>query len=316
MSVPLSILMLTYNEEQNLERCLASLHGWAEDIVVVDSFSTDRTLEIAARYGAHVYQHAFEGHARQWLWGMRNVPFKHEWIFMHDPDHRATPELKRELEAKFGKGFPADADGIYVKRRNVFQRRWIRFGGYYPVWMLKIVRHRVVFFDEQEFDYRAYVPGRTFRLEHDIIEENLKEEDIGFWIEKHNGFATRQATEELYRTAQPASWKTTPQFFGSPDQRTLWLKVKWYRLPLYLRPFLYFGYRYFLRLGFLDGGKGFIFHFMQAFWYRLLVDIKINQLKEAAQAERQPRGKGDGENVPLAAVDRGEVDGIRVQNPK
>jgi len=277
--LPLSFLMLTLNEELNLERSLSSLAGWADDVVIVDSFSTDRTLEVAQKYGARVVQHKFEGHARQWLWGMRNIEFKNPWLFMHDPDHSVMPELKQELEEVFRKGVPEDVNGLYVKRRNVFQGKWIRHGGYYPVWMLKIVRHQMVSFDEHEFDYRAYVPGRTWTLRHDIIEENVKEEDITFWIDKHNRFAVRQAEEELFRARHPDKWQTTPSLFGNSDQRTLWLKMRWYRMPLFVRPFLYFIYRYFLRLGFLDGKKGFIFHFLQAFWYRLIVDVKLEQLR-------------------------------------
>jgi glycosyltransferase involved in cell wall biosynthesis len=271
--------MLTFNEELNLDRSLSSLAGWADDVVVLDSFSTDRTLEIANNYGVRVHQHKFEGHAAQWLWGIRNIDFAHEWLFMHDPDHRVTPELKQELQELFGQGIPDDVNGLYVKRRNVFQGKWMRHGGYYPIYMLKIVRRDLVTFDEREFDYRAYVPGRTLKLKHDIIEENIKEEDITFWINKHNGFATRQAEEEMFRANNPDSWKTTPAFLGNSDQRTLWLKVRWYRMPLFIRPFLYFFYRYFLRLGFLDGKKGLIFHFMQALWYRFLVDAKIDQLR-------------------------------------
>ncbi len=288
-SAPFSVLMLTFNEEANLRRSLPGLSGWAPDIVIVDSFSTDRTLEIAREFGARVFQNKFTGHAAQWLWGMRNVPFANDWIFMHDPDHRATPELRAELDALFARGIPPEINGLFVKRRNVFQGKWIRHGGYYPKYMLKIVRHKTVWFDENEFDYRAYVPGPTLKLKHDIIEENVKEEDITFWIDKHNGFATRQAHEEMFRARHPESWKTTPSLLGNADQRTLWLKVKWYALPLYVRPFLYFFLRYFLLLGFLDGKKGAIFHFLHAFWYRLVVDIKLEQMRRApAQTAPSP----------------------------
>jgi glycosyltransferase involved in cell wall biosynthesis len=289
--IPVSFLMLTLNEELNLVHSLPILGGWADDIVILDSFSTDRTLEVAAKFGARVVQHKFEGHARQWLWGMQHIDFKHEWVFMHDPDHRLMPQLKAELEAMFARGVPADVNGFYVKRRNVFQGKWIRHGGYYPTYMLKLVRRHRVSFDEHEFDYRAYVPERTLTLQHDIIEENLKEEDITFWIDKHNRFAVRQAEEEMYRAQHPGSWKTAPRLSGNPDQRTLWLKKHWYRMPLFVRPFLYFFYRYFLRLGFLDGKKGFIFHFLQAFWYRLIVDVKLEQLRASAstQFEAPPR---------------------------
>ena len=276
--------MLTLDEEKNLPRALAGLAGWASDVVVLDSGSRDATVEIARAAGARVVEHAFEGHARQWLWGMREIPLENEWVFMHDPDHVVLPELKAELTELFARGVPPGVDGLYVRRRNVFRGRWIRHGGYYPKYMLKIVRRSVVQFDEREFDYRAYVPGRTLALAHDIVEENVKEEDITFWIDKHNRFACRQAEEELFRATHPESWKTTPSLLGTPDQRTLRLKILWYRLPLYLRPFLYFAYRYVLRLGFLDGKEGALFHFLQGFWYRLIVDVKLEELRRAAAA--------------------------------
>src|ERR1043166_405657 len=173
--IPLTFLMLTFNEELNLRRSLPTLAECADDLVIVDSFSTDETIALARDYGARVFQHKFEGHARQWLWGMRNLDLKYDWVFMHDPDHRMTAELKDELSGLFYAGVPGDVDGFYVNRRNIFQGKWIRHGGYYPKYMLKVVRRDVVTFDEREFDYRAYVPGKTQKLRHDIIEENLKE---------------------------------------------------------------------------------------------------------------------------------------------
>ena len=217
---------------------------------------------------------------------MNHTSLKHEWVLMHDPDHTVTPELREELAALFARGMPNDVNGFYVKRRNVFRGRWIRHGGYYPIWMLKIVRRRVVTFDEHEFDYRAYVPGRTRQLNFDIIEENLKENKISFWVQKHNGFAVKQAEEELFRAQHPESWKIRPSFFGMPDQRTLWLKIIFYRLPLFIRPALYFFFRYFIKLGFLDGSTGLMFHFLHAFWYRLLVDINIQELRASKHSSR------------------------------
>jgi hypothetical protein len=187
--------------------------------------------------------------------------------------------LERELEQLFRSAPPAEVHGFYVNRRNVFQGKWIRHGAYYPVRMLKLVRRNLVTFDEHEFDYRAYVPGRTLTLTHDIVEENLKENDITWWTDKHNRFAVKAANEEILRADLRAEWKVTPHFFGNSDERILWLKSRWYQLPLYVRPFLYFTYRYFLRVGFLDGKKGFIFHFLHAFWYRLLIDINIDQIR-------------------------------------
>jgi len=273
----LSIFILARNEERNLEDCLKSVAGWCHDIHLVDSLSTDRTVEIAESYGVRVYEHAFEGHTRQRTWALKNLPFENEWVMALDADHRVTPELRDELIRKFALP-PENLDGLYVKRRQVFRGRWLKHGGYYPKFMLKIFRRDRAFLDDHEFDYRFYVKGPTAILDHDILEANRNEDSISFFIEKHNKFATEQATEELKRRREALDYLVKTSFFGTPDQRTLWLKKKWYRLPLYLRPFFLFFYRYFLRFGFLDGKEGFIFYFLQSFWFRLLVDIRIEEL--------------------------------------
>jgi glycosyltransferase involved in cell wall biosynthesis len=274
---PVTVVILTFNEERNLEACLASLRDWAGEVFVVDSGSTDRTRELAEAGGARVVTHAFETHAKQWNWALRELPIAHEWVLALDADHRVTPALAAEIARVMAA--PA-ADGYYVPRRQIFRGRWIRHGGYYPVHLLKLFRRGRAWADEREFlDFRFYVQGQVGRLRGDLVEDNRNEADIGFWIDKHNRFATLQAMEELERGRHDPGFLVEPAFFGSPDQRTLWLKRIWYRLPLYVRPFLYFGYRYVLRLGFLDGREGFVFHFLQAFWYRLLVDIKLDELR-------------------------------------
>ena len=128
-------------------------------------------------------------------------------------------------------------------------------------------------------------------LPHDIVEDNRNEHTITAWTEKHTRYAALQAREELMRAAEPPPPGLTPSLFGSPDERVLWLKRRWTRLPLYWRPTLYFLYRYVLRLGFLDGREGFVFHVLQAFWYRLLVDINIDELRRAATSGRPGSGR-------------------------
>lgn len=277
----LSVFILTRNEELNLPDCLETLRGWCGDIHIVDSFSTDATLDIARRHGAHVHQHKFEGHTLQRYWALRNVPFANEWVFALDADHRVTPELRDELIELFSRP-PEDIDGLFVKRRQIFRGRWIRRGGYYPKHHLKLFRRQCAFLDDHEFDYRFYVKGKTRILKHDIIESNQNEWRISFFVEKHNKFASELAAEELKREAGEIEYLTSVSFFGNPDQRILRLKILWNRLPPYVRPFLLYFYRYFLRLGFLDGKEGFIFHFLQSLWFRLLVDIR----KEEMRAER------------------------------
>jgi glycosyltransferase involved in cell wall biosynthesis len=296
----LSVIIITLNEESNLARCVASLNGVNCEIVVVDSGSTDRTKEIASAAGARVVEHAFETHTQQWLWALDNLQLKSDWVFGMDADQRLSPELRHEINELFCReelSVRSDArereddklkriNGFYVKRRQVFRGKWIRHGGYYPKYLLKLFRRDKVKIETTDLmDHHFYVDNPIGKLQHDLIEDNKKENDISFWIDKHNRYASLLAREELLRNGNSSAQGLEPSLIGNPDQRTLWLKRVWTRLPLYVRPFLYFFYRYFLRLGFLDGKQGFIFHFLQGFWFRLLVDIKIDELRREQRSE-------------------------------
>ena len=280
-----TVVVLTFNEERNLEACLASVDGWAHAVFVVDSGSTDRTLAIAEQYGAQVAVRAFDGHVRQWQWAFANLPIETSWVLALDADQVVTPELRDDLLAKLPCWeAPGSPVGGYCNRRQVFRGKWIRHGGYYPKYLLKLFRREAVSLDEQDLvDHHFLVNGPTALLEGDLIEDNRNEADIAVWIGKHNRYAVLQARDEETRwsAADAPSGKLT----GTPDERTLWMKRVWNRMPLFFRPLGYFVYRYVFRLGFLDGKEGFIFHFMQAFWYRLLVDINRDEL-------RRGRGRG------------------------
>lgn len=296
-AVPLSVVVLTKNEERNLRDCLESVAGWCRESFIVDSGSNDATISIAEQYGAAVVAHPFESHTKQWNWALTHLSFCCDWVLCLDADQRVTPELRDEIGSLLADG-TVPQNGLYVKRRQIFRGKWIKHGGYYPKYLLKMVRHKYAWCDENErLDSHFYVKGSTGLLEHDIIEENQNENDITFWIDKHNRYAVAQASEELYRRNALAEWSLKPRFFGTPDERTLFLRQIWYRfLPLYLRPFLLFLYRYFLRLGFLDGKQGLIFHFFQSLWFRLLVDVKIEELAAS----------GSSETVAVSASDQNE----------
>jgi hypothetical protein len=157
--------------------------------------------------------------------------------------------------------------------------------------MLKVFRAWAAFTDDGELlDHHFYVRGRTARLDGLLLEDNQKEQDISFWMAKHIKYAERQAQEEHRRwRSKGGAWALEPRLFGSPDQRVLFLKRSWYRMPLYVRPVLYFFYRYLLRLGFLDGRQGFIFHFFHALWFRLLVDVHLEGLRDRPPAPDHSR---------------------------
>ncbi len=286
---PISAVVLTFNEEANIEACLASMVPAVREILVVDSGSTDRTVEIATRLGARVVQHPFAGHAAQWRFALAQ-PLQGRWILALDADQRLAPDLASGLPAALD-AMPEGVEGVYVNRLHVYRGKPLRRGGLFPKWMLKIFRTGTAFTDEGELlDHHFYVKGATARADGLLLEDNQKERDISFWLSKHVKYAERQAQEEHRRWhTGGGAWALEPRFFGSPDQRILWLKRAWYRMPLYVRPFLYFGWRYVVRLGFLDGRQGFLFHFFHALWFRLVVDVHLESLRRA-DAGRDPRG--------------------------
>lgn len=287
MKLPISVIVLTYNEEKNIEDCLESIYGWVEDIFVVDSYSTDKTLEIARRYTDKIYQHPFKSQAHQLNWVLENLSVKSEWILRLDADERVTPELRVELVTKLPK-IEKSITGLYIKRKVYFMGKWIRYGGYYPIWLLRIWRNGKAYCEQRWMDEHMKLrEGTVIFLNNDIIEKNMK--SLHWWIGKHNNYATREAIDILNLKYGLINCDTvSPRLFGTQEEKKRWLKEKLYvNLPLFVRPFLYFIYRYFIRLGFLDGKEGFIWHFLQGFWYRFLVDAKIYEIKNRAKKENK-----------------------------
>lgn len=280
-----SFIILTYNEEIHLPRLLKSIEALQAPIWVIDSGSTDSTIEIARSFGVHILVNTFENHPKQWDFALKNCNITTEWIIGLDADQIVTPELL-ELLGNFNPGNYDGINGIYFNRKNHFKGRWIKYGGYFPKFLLKMFRTGVGKSDLTEnMDHRFIVPGKTIIWQNGyLIEENLKENNIFFWIEKHNRYSNQIAQEEFNKKKNVHPLSIIPRFWGTPDERIAWLKKRWRRLPLFIRPFLYFHYRYFFQLGFLDGKQGFIFHFLHAFWFRLLVDIKIDEMEHRDQS--------------------------------
>jgi glycosyltransferase involved in cell wall biosynthesis len=279
----LSIVILTFNEEVNLPACLASLSGLDCTLCVVDSGSTDGTIAIAQAAGAIVLEHPFDTHTQQWAWALPHVPVATPWVLALDADQQLTPALRDEIAALFAPDDPlTEVAGFYINRRQVFRGQWIRHGGYYPKYLLKLFCRDRVWFDPDDLvDHHFYVTGPTRQLRNDLIEANRKEDDLSFWLAKHDRYAKLLASEEWQRWHSQRPMPVSPSFTGTPDQRTLWFKRVWWQCPRYVRPVLYFLYRYIVRLGFLDGKEGFVFHFLQALWFRLLIDIRLDELERS-----------------------------------
>ena len=262
----LSVVVLTYNEEIHLRRCLSSVRDIAREIVVVDSFSTDATVRIAGESGARVLQHEFSNQAQQFNWALDAANLSSDWILRLDADEYLTDELRDEIAERLS-AVPASVAGFSMKRRVYFLGRWIRHGGYYPSIMVRLFRRGKGRSDMREMDEHIVVDGAIERLKEDFIDENLK--GLEDWIAKHNRYATREAQ---------ASLRSVSAQYVSGDEETgrrVARRKIFLALPPFFRSFCYFIYRYFFRLGFLDGKEGLIFHFLQGFWYRFLVDAKL-----------------------------------------
>jgi glycosyltransferase involved in cell wall biosynthesis len=287
LPVPLTVLFVTRDEEANLERSLRSVHGFADQILVIDSESRDRTVEIARRYAEQVTNLAYEhGRIIPWIfqWGLDNLPIRHEWVLILEADQALTPELRAEIAALLARRDVAE-NGFYIRRRQIFRGKAIDFGGYGSKYLMKLFRRSHGELDPVEQDTRVYITGPVGRLRAPLEEWNRKEDEILFYLHKHLRYAEAFAREEHERGRQGLAWKIQPRLSGPPDARVLWLKDRYYRLPLYVRPALYFVYRYFFLLGVLDGANGFLFHFLQAYWFRLVVDVRLSELRrDAAKA--------------------------------
>lgn len=288
MKLPISVVILTYNEELNIQNCLKNIANWASEIFVVDSYSTDKTLKIVRKYGAKIVQHPFENQAQQFNWALDNLDIKNEWILRLDADEYLTEELKQEIsELLTGENIcvnprinpreSASINGFYIKRRVYFMGRWIKHGGYYPTWILRLFRKGKARSEEREMDeHIILLEGKAEKLKNDFIDENKK--SLEWWTEKHNQFSSREVKEILKKRKD---FQLKASLVSDPVARKRWTKEKIYlHLPLLWRAFLYFIYRYFFRLGFLDGKEGLIFHFLQGFWYRFLVDAKLYEYKK------------------------------------
>ncbi len=279
MSVDVTILILTKDEERNLPFALENVTGWARDVFVLDSGSTDRTCEIAESKGARLFSNPFESYAKQRNHGLQRLPITTPWVLFLDADEVLTAELKEEISRTLpDTGF----DGFLMRRRFYFMGRWIRHGGYYPTEILRLFRHGKGTV-RRDVNEHVEVEGRVGILQHDFIDRNHK--GLFEWIEKHNRYSEIEARQLLSasRAEAPEEDRLGARLFGTQAERKQWLRRNVWNtlLPPLIRPFLYYFYRYVLRAGFLDGVEGFIYHFLQGLYYPILIDAKYLQLKRA-----------------------------------
>jgi glycosyltransferase involved in cell wall biosynthesis len=275
---------MTLNERINLPDCLESIKEFVDDIVIVDSFSTDNTLEIASRYTDKIYQNRFVNYSKQFIWSLNNADIRHEWILRLDADERWTVDGFEKVKNLIENDL---ADGIYVRMKIYFMNRWIKHGGFYPNIFLRVYKKSKGSLEDRWMDEHIKVDGKTIVTDIDVIEANYdRQKNITLWTTKHNNYSTREAIEFLLNKHKLTKIDTVAKLTGNKTEQKRWLKENlYYRIPLFVRPFVYFLYRYFIKLGFMDGKEGFIFHTLHAFWYRFLVDVKVYQIEKIALNE-------------------------------
>jgi glycosyltransferase involved in cell wall biosynthesis len=283
----LSVIILTKDEERNITACLASMRHLNAEIFVVDSGSTDRTVEIARTKRCNVVFHPFENYAAQRNWAFDNLPITSPWTLCLDADERLTPELAQEIASCVTRDDVVEA-GFMLRKRTIFMGRWLRWGGQYPAWHLRLFRTGKGRCEDRLYDQHFIVDGRVGRLRDDYVD--ILTDNLTKWTERHNRWASLEAAELI--APSTLRRQIVPAMLGTPLQRKRYLRMEIYaRAPLFVRPFLLFVFDYILRLGFLDGVPGLIFHTLQRFWFRFLIDAKIYEHARqsgSSEAGRQP----------------------------
>lgn len=279
----ITAIILTKNEEVNIERCIESIKDWVDRVVVVDSGSTDKTVALAKGLGAEIYHHEpFVHYAGQFNWALDNVEVKTRWVYRIDADEEVTPELATEIVDACHVHHDDDVNGFVMKFKIAFMGTFLKHGGMYPFYNLTIFKYGIGRYEDRALGEHVILSeGKTIDLKNDCLHYDFKSLDA--WINKHNWYATREVAD-YYATRS----------HGQEDPNKLYHEAKktsklrdglYYRLPKFLRAKLYFWYRYYFRLGFLDGKAGYVHAFLQAYWFRFLVDAKI--MEQELKGKRQ-----------------------------
>ena len=285
---PIAIMIPTKNEQENLPFALVSVAGWAEQVFVLDSGSTDRTEAIAREHGAEFVFHSWEGYARQKNWGLDHLPITTPWVFILDADEVITPELRDELTA-VAAADKCPENAFYINRFFIFLNKRIRHCGYYPSWNLRFFRRGKARYEEREVHEHMVVDGKSGYLKHDM--EHNDRRGLEHYIAKHNQYSTLEA-KELHRIERGQADGTMAfRFWGGPIERRRWVKHSiWPRLPA--KWFFRWLYMYIVKLGILDGMTGFHFCMFLAS-YEHQIGLKLKELRA-------------GDRKPVIAPGRGE----------
>lgn len=272
MAADITAIILTKNEEVNIEECIKSIIMTVKRIVVIDSFSTDKTVEIAKRMGAEVYQHPFENYAKQYMYGVEVAKAETVWTLRIDADERLTPDSANELTQLCDSNMKTDVTGIVLRFKKNFLGKDLYHGGVYPWKKMNCYKTKFGEIEDRNMDEHIILSsGKVIEMKNDCLHFDFK--NLEYFVNKHNWYSSRE-TVDYFENLENAKAKS------EVDAKS-WFKMNvYYKLPIGFRSHLYYLYRYYIKLGFLDGKEGKIYAFLQAYWYRYLVDAKIYECKK------------------------------------
>lgn len=269
----ITVIILTKNEEKNIEACITSAKQIASRIIVVDCGSTDSTVSIANENGAEIYRHEWETHARQFNWALDHCDIRTEWVYRLDADEQITKELANEINETLSSSEAKMYDAFSMRWQMYFMGQHLRHGGTHKTYVTRLFRLGNARVEDKAMDERFVVEGKTKKLKNDFIHYDYK--GLDEWMIKH----IKYSQLELQRTCN------SDMTIGNEMQKRK--RGIYYKLPVFFRARLYYWYRYYIQLGFLDGKAGKIFIYLQAYWYRFVVDAKICEIEYFGEANEK-----------------------------
>lgn len=291
----LTVIILTYNEELHIKRCIENVKLLAKRIVLIDCYSIDNTKKIALALGAEVVEHEWPGNqAAQYNWAIDNINIQTEWVLRIDADEYLLPELAKELAERVPT-LDKNITGIELKRRHIFMGKWVRHGGY-PTVMMRMYRNGYGRYDTRLMDeHLALKAGCSIMMENDFCDHSLI--NISDYCRKHLDYAQREAASVLNDLYELSENKDKDLAWGRQANQKHKKKGSYNKLPLFWRSFAYFVYRYFVNGLILDGKQGFLFAFIQGWWYRTMVDAKIFECMKALGIDRNVIAENNKRNM-------------------
>ena len=283
----ITTIILTYNEELHIRRCLENVCPFSKKVIVVDSPSTDRTVEICKEFAnVEVVVHQYPGNqAEQFNWALDNLKIETEWVLRMDADEYCTQELIKEMQEKLP-SMPNDVSACVLPLGRVFQGRLLKHGIVNGIYMIRLFRQGKARYELRMMDEHLKVlDGRTVTFENKFVDASLL--TISQFIEKHNGYSTKEAIQLLDAEYGLTDWKDSDNVYADEVVAKRAQKARYAKMPLFWRAFAYFIYRYIFKLGFLDGKEGFCWDFFQGLWYRMLVDAKVYEVKKACGNDKE-----------------------------